>query len=236
VSEIILVVEDEAEVRQLLRRTLEREGMQVLAVENGVDGLVAEKEKEPSLILLDIMLPDIDGVEVCRRIRKRSTIPVLMLTAKGDQRDIVDGLEAGADDYVVKPFSTRELVARVRAALRRTTEYAAAAAHGERLDFGILQLDAARHEVLVRGEEVRLTPKEFDLLHLLARNEGQMLRREELLARIWGYDSSIDSRTLDVHIGRLRAKIEQDPKNPRIIVTAPSVGYKFVAPQEQQAA
>ncbi len=228
----ILVVEDETEVRNLLRRALEREGMQVLAAENGVTGLVTEKESEPNLILLAIMLPDIDGIEVCRRIRSRSTVPIVMLTAKGEQRDIIEGLEAGADDYIVKPFSTRELLARVRAALRRTTEYTAAAAQGERLDFGVLQIDAARHEVIVRGESVRLTPKEFDLLHLLASNEGQMLRREELLSRVWGYDSSIDSRTLDVHIGRLRSKVELDPKSPKIILTAPSVGYKFAAPAE----
>ncbi len=227
----VLIVDDDAQIRDLLARVLTKNGFEAITAANGVEALVREKNDDPGLVLLDLMLPDIDGVEVCRRLRKRTTKPIIMLTAKGDEIDIVVGLEVGADDYVTKPFKTRELLARVRAQLRRTKEYAQAAEDGELLDFGQLQIDAARHEVKVHGEAQRFTPKEFDLLHLLAKNEGRMMLREVLLETIWGYDSSIDSRTLDVHIGRVRAKIEDDPRNPELIITVPSVGYKFQAPE-----
>ena len=228
----ILIVDDDAELRELLRRVLEREGLEPVLAANGVEALVKEKAEDPALVVLDLMLPDIDGVEVCRRLRKRTTKPIVMLTAKDDEIDIVVGLEVGADDYITKPFSNRELLARIRALLRRTKEYAAAADQAETLEFPQLKIDAARHEVTVRGESVRFTPKEFDLLHLLAQNEGRMMQRETLLERVWGYDASVDSRTLDVHIGRVRAKVEEDPREPKIIVTLPSVGYRFVAPAE----
>jgi two-component system response regulator RegX3 len=230
VGDKILIVDDDAELRELLRRVLEREGLQPILAANGVEALVKEKAEDPALVVLDLMLPDIDGVEVCRRMRKRMTKPIVMLTAKDDEIDIVVGLEVGADDYVTKPFSNRELLARIRALLRRTKEYATAAEKAEILEFGDLKIDAARHEVIVRGEPVRFTPKEFDLLYLLAQNESRMMQREVLLERVWGYDASVDSRTLDVHIGRVRAKVEEDPRDPRIIVTLPSVGYKFIAP------
>lgn len=230
----VLIVDDDAQIRDLLARVLTKNGFEAITAANGVEALVREKSDDPALVLLDLMLPDIDGVEVCRRLRKRTTKPIIMLTAKGDEIDIVVGLEVGADDYVTKPFKTRELLARVRAQLRRTKEYAQAAEEGELLDFGELQIDAARHEVKVRGEVQRFTPKEFDLLHLLAKNERRMMLREVLLETIWGYDSSIDSRTLDVHIGRVRAKIERDPRNPQMIITVPSVGYKFQAPEPEE--
>jgi DNA-binding response OmpR family regulator len=226
----VLVVDDDPQIRDLLVKVLTKNGLETATASTGVEALVQEKNEDPSLILLDLMLPDIDGVEVCRRLRKRTTKPIIMLTAKGDEIDIVVGLEVGADDYVTKPFKTRELLARVRAQLRRTREYAQAAEHGELLDFGEVQIDAARHEVRVRGEVKRFTPKEFDLLHLLAKNEGRMMLREVLLETIWGYDSSIDSRTLDVHIGRVRSKVERNPREPEMIITVPSVGYKFQAP------
>ncbi len=229
-SEKVLVVDDDAELRELLRRVLEREGFEPILAENGVEGLVKEKAEDPAIVVLDLMLPDIDGVEVCRRMRKRASKPILMLTAKDDEIDIVVGLEVGADDYVTKPFSNRELIARIRALLRRAKEYAQASDEEELLNFSGLRIDAGRHEVVVRGEPVRFTPKEFDLLLLLARNDGRMVTREMILERVWGYDASVDSRTLDVHVGRVRAKIEEDPRQPRIIVTIPSVGYKFVAP------
>ena len=233
----ILIVDDDAELRELLRLVLEREGLEPVLAANGVEALVKDKAENPSLVVLDLMLPAIDGVEVCRRLRKRTTKPIIMLTAKDDEIDKVVGLEVGADDYITKPFSNRELVARIRALLRRTREYAAATDQPEVMEFGVgasgarLRIDAPRHEVVVRGENVRFTPKEFDLLYLLAQNEGRMMSREALLERVWGYDASVDSRTLDVHIGRVRAKVEEDPRDPKIILTLPSVGYKFVAPE-----
>ncbi|MFQ6133637.1 MAG: response regulator transcription factor, partial [Armatimonadota bacterium] len=232
----ILVVDDEADVRDMVARVLEQNGFEAITAKNGQEALLRDLNDEPDLIVLDIMLPDINGIEVCRRLRGRTTKPVIMLTAKDEEVDRVVGLELGADDYVTKPFSPRELIARVRAQLRRTTEYSQAAEAGEVLDFDEIKIDASRHEVIVRGEEKRLTPKEFDLLHLLARNEGRIMHRDVLMQNVWGYDSSIESRTLDVHIQRLRKKIEGGATPPRLIITVPSLGYKFQAPAKAEEA
>lgn len=227
-ADTVLVIEDDAAVRDVLTKGLEDAGLRALGVGNGVDGLVTEGEESPSLIILDLMLPDLDGVEVCRRIRRRSHVPVLVVSARTDESDAVAALAAGADDFVRKPFEVREVVARVRALVRRAGEYAKASMADENLDFGDIKIDSIKHEVLVRGESVRFTPKEFELLHMLAKNGGRMMHREELLETIWGYDSSIDSRTLDVHIGRVRSKIEENPREPQLVITVPGVGYKFV--------
>jgi len=227
-ADTVLVIEDDAAVRDVLTRGLEEAGSRALGVGNGVDGLVTEGEESPSLVILDLMLPDLDGVEVCRRIRTRSHVPVLVVSARTDESDAVAALAAGADDFVRKPFEVREVVARVRALVRRAGEYAKASMADENLDFGDIKIDSIKHEVLVRGESVRFTPKEFELLHMLAKNDGRMMHREELLETIWGYDSSIDSRTLDVHIGRVRSKIEENPREPQLVITVPGVGYKFV--------
>jgi DNA-binding response OmpR family regulator len=230
--EKILVIEDDPAIRAMIVEGLEEEGMEVVAVGKGVDGLVEEGKSSPDLILLDLMLPDIDGFEVCRRLRTRSHVPVIVVTAKTDESDAVEALGVGADDFVRKPFQVREMVARIRALARRAGEYAEAARADEVLRFAGLEIDTTRHDVIVRGETVRFTPKEFDLLVMLARNAGKMMYREELLETIWGYDSTIDSRTLDVHIGRVRAKIEEDPRAPQCIVTVPGVGYKFIGERE----
>lgn len=226
--ETILVIEDDEDTRHMLVSGLEDEGFDVIQAENGVQGLVRETETSPDLILLDLILPDLDGTEVCRRLRTRTHTPVLVVTAKTDESDAVEALGAGADDYVRKPFEVREVVARARALVRRAGEYSRAALAEEDMDFGDLRIDAIKHEVTVRGDSVRFTPKEFDLLHLLARNAGKMMHREELLETIWGYDNSIDSRTLDVHVGRVRAKVEENPREPKLIITVPGVGYKFI--------
>lgn len=226
--ETILVIEDDEDTRHMLVSGLEDEGFDVIQAENGVQGLVRETETNPDLILLDLILPDLDGTEVCRRLRTRTHTPVLVVTAKTDESDAVEALGAGADDYVRKPFEVREVVARARALVRRAGEYSRAALAEEDMDFGDLRIDAIKHEVTVRGDSVRFTPKEFDLLHLLARNAGKMMHREELLETIWGYDNSIDSRTLDVHVGRVRAKVEENPREPKLIITVPGVGYKFI--------
>jgi two-component system response regulator RegX3 len=227
-AETVLVVEDDEPTREMLATGLEQAGFSVVQAENGVRGLVREGETDPDIVLLDLMLPDLEGTEVCRRLRTRTHIPVLVVTAKTDESDAVQALGAGADDFVRKPFEVREVVARVRALVRRAGEYSRAAQAEEDMDFGDVQIDAIKHEVTVRGDPIRFTPKEFDLLHLLARNAGKMMHREELLETIWGYDNSIDSRTLDVHVGRVRSKIEENPRQPALIITVPGVGYKFV--------
>ena len=226
--ERILVIEDDPAIRQMMAEGLEGAGMEVTAVGGGVEGLLRESDSSPDLVLLDLMLPDMTGVEVCRRLRTRSHVPVIVVTARTDESDAVEALGAGADDFVRKPFQIREVIARIRALTRRAVEYAEAARADEVLDFAGLRIDTTRHDVVVDGESVRFTPKEFELLTMLARNAGKMMHREELLETIWGYDSSIDSRTLDVHVGRVRSKIETNPREPKRIVTVPGVGYKFV--------
>lgn len=224
----ILVIEDDESVRLLLTTGLEEAGFEVLTAANGVDGLLRQGEDDPDLILLDLMLPDLEGVEVCQRVRTRSHVPIIVVSARTDERDAVAALAAGADDFARKPVQIRELVARIRALVRRAGEYARASLAEETMDFGDIRIDAIKHEVVVRGEQIRFTPKEFELLHMLARSSGKMMHREELLETIWGYDSSIDSRTLDVYVGRVRAKIEENPRTPRFLITVPGVGYKFV--------
>ncbi|MBI2843726.1 MAG: response regulator transcription factor [Armatimonadetes bacterium] len=220
----ILIVEDEAPLMQAVSYNLEQEGYQVVQANDGLSGLDAARREKPDLILLDIMLPSVDGIEVCRLLRKETDVPIIMLTARSREIDKVVGLEVGADDYVTKPFGMLELLARVRAALRRArTEVK----KDEVLRAGELEMDVARHQVTVSGKEAVLRPKEFYLLHTLLANRGRVLERSDLLERIWGEDEYIDAGTLDVHVRRLREKIEPDPGRPKYIVTVRGIGYKF---------
>lgn len=228
----ILVVEDEPVLLETLEYNLKREGYRVLTVASGRSAVETFRRERPDLVILDVMLPDIDGFEVCRILRRESTVPILMLTARSDEVDKVVGLEVGADDYVTKPFSMRELLARVKALLRRERmlreELAAERAGGrERLVFGDLVIDDASRTVYLRGEPVPLKPKEYDLLLFLARHRGMVLSRELILERVWGWDFVGGSRTVDVHIRWLREKLEEDPANPTRIVTVRGVGYRF---------
>ncbi len=223
----ILVVEDEASFSDALSYLLGREGFDVRVADTG-DGAIAEFDRHGAdLILLDLMLPGLSGTEVCRQIRQRSNVPVIMLTAKDSEVDKVVGLELGADDYVTKPYSTRELVARIRAVLRRQGEdFADIAANGI-LSVGPVRMDIERHIVNVNGAQVQLPLKEFELLEFLIRNSGRVMTRSQLIDRVWGSDYFGDTKTLDVHIKRLRAKIEADPANPIFIQTVRGLGYKF---------
>ncbi|CAM4024697.1 response regulator transcription factor [Helcobacillus massiliensis] len=227
----ILVVEDEESFSDPLSYALQREGHEVAVADNGVDGLAIFNRHGADLVLLDLMLPGMSGTDVCREIRRTSSVPVIMVTAKDDEFDKVLGLELGADDYVTKPYSSRELMARVKAALRRGTDAAGAAAD-EAEDDGVfeaagIRMDIERHVVSVRGERVQLPLKEFDLLEFLLRNAGRVLTRSQLIDRVWGSNYVGDTKTLDVHVKRLRSKIEEDPKNPRTLVTVRGLGYKF---------
>ncbi|MDQ7820457.1 MAG: response regulator transcription factor [Armatimonadota bacterium] len=222
----ILVVDDEPHIVELVRYNLLREGFDVVTAADGGEALARARDARPDLIILDIMLPSVDGLEVCRRIRRESAVPIIMLTARDGEVERVGGLESGADDYVTKPFSPRELVARVRAILRRTATPAAPAAPGP-LRAGALVLDPATHEVTLGGRPVDLTAKEFELLRLLMSHPNRVFTRDFLLERIWGYDYYGSTRTVDMHISRLREKIEDDPVTPTYIVTVRGVGYKF---------
>jgi two-component system response regulator RegX3 len=228
----VLVVEDEPSFVEALVVGLEREGFDVDIAVDGVAALEAFERQRPDLVLLDVMLPRLSGIDVCRRIREVSGVPIIMVTAKASEIDTVVGLEVGADDYVSKPYRLRELVARMRAALRRAAGVESdAAADGDVLEVGDVRLDAARHEVLVRGAEVTLPLKEFELLELLLENAGRVLTRDTLISRVWGADYVGDTKTLDVHVKRLRAKVEDDPANPTRIVTIRGLGYKFEKPR-----
>lgn len=222
--EKILVVDDEAMLVEGLTFALEQEGYTVAAAYDGQEALDKARAEKPNLIVLDLMLPKISGLDVCRVLRRETNVPILMLTAKGEEMDKVVGLELGADDYMVKPFGIHELIARVRALLRRA---AAPVEEEERIMVDDLMIDFARHEVSVRGELIALAPKEFEVLAMLARRQGRAVRREVLLEQIWGPDFYGDERTLDVHIRWLREKIEEDPSRPTYLLTVRGVGYKM---------
>lgn len=229
-SQHVLVVEDEESFVEALQIGLAREGFTVTVARDGHEALERFAEIDPDLILLDVMLPKVSGIDVCRQIRLTSQVPIIMVTAKGSEIDTVVGLEVGADDYVTKPYRLRELVARMRAALRRTSADSTgeiALAPDEALTVGDVSLDPARHVVTVRGEIVSMPLKEFELLRLLLANAGRVLTRELLIDRVWGSDYVGDTKTLDVHIKRLRSKIESDPGDPTRIVTIRGLGYKF---------
>jgi len=224
----VLVVEDEESFIEALTVGLGREGFRVQVARDGAHALDLFDAVRPDVVLLDVMLPRISGIDVCRELRKRSRVPIIMVTAKGSEIDTVVGLEVGADDYVTKPYRIRELVARVRAVMRRTGE------RGEdltpdALQVGDVALDPEKHEVYIRGELVRLPLKEFELLHVLLANAGRVMTREQLIDRVWGSDYVGDTKTLDVHVKRLRAKVEPDPANPERIVTIRGLGYKYAS-------
>jgi DNA-binding response OmpR family regulator len=223
----ILLVEDEAAIAAFVQTALEREGLAVEVVEDGQQALARVSQALPDLIILDLMLPGMDGLEVCRAVRRIPTyVPIIMLTARDQDMDKVVGLELGADDYITKPFNTRELIARVRAVLRLARNRATMG-KPDRLRIGQLEIDLTGRTVTVGGQPVDLTPKEFDLLVLLASHPGRVFGRETLLEKVWGYDYLGDSRTVDVHVQRLRRKLEEDAHRPRYLLTVRSIGYKF---------
>ncbi len=227
----ILLVEDEESISRPLAYLLEREGYRVTVADDGAKAVTAFSESHPDLVLLDLMLPSLPGTEVCRAIRQTSQVPIIMLTAKDSEIDIVVGLELGADDYVTKPYSTRELLARVRAALRRS---GAGSVDDEReqsdslvIDELGVRLDSERHSVEVRGEEISMPLREFELLEMLMRHSGRVLTRGQLIDRVWGSNYYGDTKTLDVHVKRIRARIEEEPSKPKLISTVRGVGYRF---------
>jgi two-component system, OmpR family, response regulator RegX3 len=223
----ILLVEDEEPLADSIRYSLEREGYTVSVAVDGRRAIEQFRATEPDLVILDLMLPEMSGLDVVRSIRQDSTVPIIIVTAKDSEADKVTGLELGADDYVTKPFSVRELVSRVRAHLRRSHMTTAPQAE-EVLAGGPIQMDIARHEVRVEGETVMLPPKEFQLLELLLRRQGRLLTRDYLIEEVWGRDYVGDTKTLDVHVKRIRRKIEVDPHEPAHLVTVRGLGYKFV--------
>jgi two-component system, OmpR family, response regulator MtrA len=217
----ILVVDDDPSLAEMLTIVLRGEGFDTAVIGDGTQALTAVRELRPDLVLLDLMLPGMNGIDVCKAIRGESGVPIVMLTAKSDTVDIVLGLESGADDYVVKPFKPKELVARIRARLRRMDEPGP-----ESLSIGDLTIDVAGHSVKRAGETIQLTPLEFDLLVCLASKPWQVFTREVLLEQVWGYRHAADTRLVNVHVQRLRSKIERDPEHPEIVVTVRGVGYK----------
>jgi len=224
----ILVVEDDANLQETLKYNLHKEGYDVATASDGEQALEVARKEKPALIILDIMLPKLNGFEVCRILRKEMTVPILMLTAKVDETDKIVGLEIGADDYMTKPFSIRELLARVRAMLRRAKMVEAPSATGlTSIKIGDIEIETARHRASLASKELELSPKEFDLLAFLVRNKGLVFSREQLLEKVWGYDFAGDTRTVDVHIRWLRQKIEADPSQPKYLVTVRGTGYKL---------
>ena len=231
-SPTVLVVEDEDSFVDALTVGLKREGFRVQVARDGAEALDLFDVVRPDLVLLDVMLPTVSGIDVCRELRSRSKVPIIMVTAKGAEIDTVVGLEVGADDYVTKPYRLRELVARMRAVLRRSpSEVGPADPGSEVLAVGDVSVDPERHEVTIRGEEVSLPLKEFELLALLLDNAGRVLTRDVLIDRVWGHDYVGDTKTLDVHVKRLRAKVEEDPSNPTRIITIRGLGYKYDSPR-----
>lgn len=224
---VVLVVEDEESFVDALKIGLKREGFQVEVARDGQQALDMFEVVKPDVILLDVMLPKLSGIDVCRQIRKMSLTPIIMVTAKGAEIDTVVGLEVGADDYVTKPYRLRELTARMRAVMRRVPTERGGELSTSTIEVGDVALDPDQHEVIIRGESQQLPLKEFELLHILLANAGRVLPRETLIDRVWGSDYVGDTKTLDVHIKRLRSKIEDDPSNPTRIVTIRGLGYKY---------
>ena len=220
----VLVVEDEESYREALAYMLRKEGFDVIEAADGTAGLAEYDRTGADIVLLDLMMPGLPGTEVCRQLRLRGPVPVIMVTARDSEIDKVVGLELGADDYVTKPFSHRELVARIRAVLRRGTEVELVP---DVVEAGGVRMDVERHEVSVNGDRVKLALKEFELLEMLLRNAGRVMTRGQLIDRIWGADYVGDTKTLDVHVKRLRSKLEADPANPRYLITVRGLGYKF---------
>lgn len=221
----ILVVDDDPAINEMLTIVLEAEGFDTSSVQDGAEAVEAFHSYEPDLILLDLMLPGVNGIDICREIRRTSAVPIVMLTAKTDTVDVVLGLESGADDYITKPFKPKELIARIRARLRRADDEPA-----EVLKVGDLTIDVPQHMVSRGDEEIALTPLEFDLLLEMARKPNQVHTRDELLETVWGYRNASDTRLVNVHVQRLRSKIELDPENPEIILTVRGLGYKTGKP------
>ena len=230
-NQTVLVVEDEESFIEALQVGLKREGFRVEVARDGAQALEVFDAVRPNLVLLDVMLPRISGIDVCRQLRKRSRVPIIMVTAKGAEIDTVVGLEVGADDYVTKPYRLRELVARMRAVMRRMPDERADDVSASALEVGDVALDPEQHIVTIRGEHVALPLKEFELLHLLLANAGRVVQRETLIDRVWGTDYVGDTKTLDVHVKRLRSKVEDDPANPARIVTIRGLGYKYERPK-----
>jgi DNA-binding response OmpR family regulator len=233
-GERILVVDDEPTIVEVVELYLTREGFEVVTAADGDAALSAIAQQRPDMVILDLMLPRVDGLEITRQIRAGGALPIIMLTARSDETDRVVGLELGADDYVTKPFSPRELVARVKAVLRRSQSAAAPAARDAAMSVivtGPLRIDPAAHSVTLAGKSLTLTAREFDLLLFLARHPSQVFTREQLLDQVWGYTFASDASTVTVHIRRLREKIEQNPTKPQFIQTVWGVGYKFEAPK-----
>jgi DNA-binding response OmpR family regulator len=221
----VLVVDDEPIVRDVVVRYLKRDGFDTLEAADGESARKLIEDASPQLVVLDVMLPGTDGLALCRWIRSRGELPVIMLTARGEEADRIVGLELGADDYVTKPFSPRELAVRVRTVLRRTAH---ASLSAERLELGRLVIDARTREVTLDGQPMRLTAKEFDLLFFVASHPRQVFSRDQLMDRVWGYATALDTGTVTVHVQRLRSKIEVDPKSPQHLETVWGVGYRFV--------
>ncbi|MDQ4132994.1 MAG: response regulator transcription factor [Actinomycetota bacterium] len=227
---MVLVVEDEESFVEALSVGLKREGFRVEVARDGIAALDVFETARPDVVLLDVLLPGLSGIDVCRQIRARSQVPIIMVSAKTEEIDTVVGLEVGADDYVPKPYRLRELVARIRAALRRAARDDEAPDSSATVEVGDVRLDPERHEVFVRGQRVQLPLKEFELLEVLLQNAGRVLTRHRLIERVWGHDYVGDTKTLDVHVKRLRAKIEDDPSSPQRIVTIRGLGYKYDLP------
>lgn len=222
----VLVVEDDRNLLDTLKYNLRKEGYEVVTAVDGAEALDFARREKPSLIILDIMLPKLSGFEVCRILRKEMMVPILILTAKAEEVDKIVGLEIGADDYMTKPFSLRELLARVRAMLRRA-KMVETQPEEPLLKVGDMEVDIARHRASKRATTLELTPKEFDLLAFLAKNKGLVFSRDQLLEKVWGYDFAGDTRTVDVHVRWLREKIEDNPNKPKLLVTIRGVGYKL---------
>ena len=223
----VLVIEDEESFRDALQFMLSREGFDVVLAADGAEGMKQFDAKNPDIVLLDLMLPEVSGTEVCKYIRTKSNVPVIMLTAKDTEIDKVVGLELGADDYVTKPFSTRELLARIKAVLRRGSDLDSESVGA--VEGGPIRMDVERHALSVNGEAVAMPLKEFELLEFLMRNSGRVLTRGQLMDRVWGSDYVGDGKTLDVHVKRIRSKIEPDPANPVYLTTVRGLGYRFEA-------